>query len=609
MNLQVLCIYNGIPLFICPSAEVSKNSNTLISGFLTAINMFAKQTVGVTISNMTLGDSLWTFTNIYNIDDLFLVSQFTLTGHADEKKFKTKIISQLISEIVTEFQNRYPRQFFLEFQSDSKIFAEFSAYVNEKIDLFTQLLHRYEKRDLLWLAHFDRSEFLFTAIMDRIPILIIVENLNQFEQSEEKIKLRGTFESILNQAVPEFISLTMNNLQSGDLNSAGKIYVIDRANFTDFSYLDWAIIDLSAQKVIRGPEPNPISTKIVLQLRGITLSDKHKPDFDVSNMLKNNKPNLNGIFQNSDIILTQFNCKLCGMPVEFDITDESTYIQKKPHQTFFNMELTTYKVAHFNEGLVHINNILADDKGLFHGLIDAYSIDTKELAPKHMADNRSLMLIAESEEPLRTHKFIDTMYIIDHNQMWLMEIICDRTIRSTELGGMILAKKEEMSRVYAQLPPSSSFPIGDKQFHCWFSGAIIIAMSFKEERVVPIFDELIHNIIKRDIQDQEWLLKRTRLKIALRYAETIPLSKLTIPYFLKILFNDSLSSKIVIKYPSHVPRIAARLKSEFAIAPEALDLLLSNKTTIIDMINKEFLPRTSDLIDLVEFINRRNMVL
>jgi len=141
MNIQLMCIKSGIPLWVSCYPSSSKDTDTLISGFLSAVNTFAQETAGNTISTMTVGDTLWSFTSLFHLDDFFLASKIDLSAVDDARKYQIKLNEQLVSDIVNTFQKTYPREIFMNTAFDSSSFADFQSLVDSKIQDVVSILN------------------------------------------------------------------------------------------------------------------------------------------------------------------------------------------------------------------------------------------------------------------------------------------------------------------------------------------------------------------------------------------------------------------------------------------------------------------------------------
>ena len=136
-----MCIKSGIPLWVSCYPSSSKDTDTLISGFLSAVNTFAQETAGNTISTMTVGDTLWSFTSLFHLDDFFLASKIDLSAVDDARKYQIKLNEQLVSDIVNTFQKTYPREIFMNTAFDSSSFADFQSLVDSKIQDVVSILN------------------------------------------------------------------------------------------------------------------------------------------------------------------------------------------------------------------------------------------------------------------------------------------------------------------------------------------------------------------------------------------------------------------------------------------------------------------------------------
>jgi hypothetical protein len=608
MMLQMMCIYSGIPLWISPSIESSKETNTLVGGFLSALNTFARATVGNTISNMTIGENLWSFKNLHNIDDFFIVSQLELTGQQDEKKYRKRIMSDFISEIIDRFIREFPPSTFENYQPNSSDFEAFQKYVQTKIIENINILNRYQKRDINWFTQLDKADSLITALICKKPIFIISDNIDELPSSEKFLIFHATIESILESSVKEIYRFNPEFLHNIEENYGGKIILANHFHLKMLNPLDIAIFDFSEMKLIKGPSALPIAQNIVNYLR----KNKQK-DFDHQKLISNPE-NISGIsfdkfIQQEDTVATEFVCKLCEKPIKFHINDESTYISKNEHQNFFGMELTTYKILHFQDQEVHVNSVLVDKKGIFHGIIEDYKINPtqKELGVQTFRDK--LVLLSDHQEHLKTHIFIDSLYILNPKFMWLMEIICPTGIRSLEIGNLILKKFDELKLIYDQIPEFHMLNIADKTFYIEYKDPYLIIVNLKKPDYVEFMKEFSKLLLSQNLNENEFLIKRERLNLALKFMEQVKVTKSDIPIIKKIIFEDLLSLQIKIKYPEQIPRIINRLSKEFPIAVSVLNAILYNNTPIIELLKKEYLSRTRELINLVEFINRRNIVI
>ncbi len=463
---KVICVYEGIPLW---SSAISEQTDTvLIGGFLSAINSFAIQTENNTVKNLTLGDSFWTITKIYNQDNFFLAVHTDVFPDDKEKALKVNTIEKFIVEILTEFTKRFPLSFFKTPPSSMSVFKEIKEFTKQKINAYNILLGRYQ----------------------------------------EKLEKIGS--------------------ESG----------------------------------------------------------KNPPRFQ-----------------------TEFKCGLCDKLIQFNISDETTYFSKTAHPVFFGAELSTYKVGHYDQDEVHVNSALVDTKGVLYEVIDAYSVKAKELIRQQgLGPKTPIYLLKDGHPPLATHKYIERMVILDKTKPWVMEVIGASPDDALPLGLQIISKTEEFEEIYNKNNGTLSMILNEKEFQVWNSGPIIVSACFKNDKISEIFNEIATYLSHIPLKGEEWLIKRDRINVALQIFENAIVVKDDIPLLQRIISDDLLDIKLKIKYKDHIPQIIERLGREFVLAKEVLNPLLRGEITILQLLEKNFNNRFRELLSLVDFINRRNLV-
>ncbi|HME50735.1 MAG TPA: hypothetical protein VKM55_00830 [Candidatus Lokiarchaeia archaeon] len=613
MNIKIICLFDGIPLWSAAYPEIPEEQNSLLSGFLSAINTFAKMTEGTHIKNMTIGNYLWTFVNVHGLDDLFIVSEIELTGDPSSKTFKISILERLVSELLTQFSSLYPKEFF----TDSSI-RHVSAYkkiqeISEKrVKEYHQILERYESSDVQWLAGFNDSDRIFTALLNNAMICITGIIIDDMNLPDEFIKFQATIEYVSGHPFEKVIHVETSQLRENDFSKLeNAIYLIDdeiiEPSFDD-SIL---IIDLTKQNVISGPESDAVAKRVVQSLKTLPPGEEQARSLiQQLNTRANEKYHeFEQLITNQQNNNTEINCRICDTAMQFNTGDSSSYVSKKAHGTFFGMDLQSYRIAHFSTNQMHVNDILVDDKGAFHGIIDAYVISLNEMSRKDIGIKiGELSILTDGKSPIWQHKMIETMFILDTKMRWLMEIICPTSINSLEIGVLLLDKTSELLRIYSIPPTNSTVSVGDKQYNLWISGSTIIAIDFKECIGCDVFKQVISMILEQGSTSVEWLAKRERLNLVIKYAEISRITKSDVPIMMRIMTDDLIFSIIQVKFPDQIPRIVDRLSKEFAIAKDVLEPLLSGKTRIIDLLEGNYLKQATDLIELVDYINRRNII-
>ncbi len=612
MAIKIICIQNGIPLWSSTYPENKTEEDTLISGFLSAINSFAKMTEGKTIKNMTIGNSLWTFVNVHGIEDLFITSEIDIIGEIESKNYKIRLIEQLVSEISEEFSRSFPPESMINNNDGAMTrYSAIQAYAARKTKTYYDVMARYEKHDIKWLASFKESERLFTAIMDNLPIYVIGESLKNSSLPSEVVQLQATVEFISGHPVEyrQFSSVDRIPLDNERL----ELFICtSRDDLSKNLPGSTPIVDIDFKSVVNGPEPNSIAIRTVNFIRNHS-ENKQRDTNVISNLLSrddNQDPNLRRLIPGNQPILTEFNCKLCNTPIRFHIDDDSSYLDKQSHQSFFGLDLATYRVAHVSRDQMHINSALVDDKGLFHSLIEAFAIPLYEASKIKVGSSPGEISITKARvEPLRQHSSIDTMYIMDLEKMTMIELICPSVIKSVEIGRIIVDKLHEIFRVYSDPPRKASVLVADKKYEIWISGSIVFALSFKKQDYVNEFENFMDKLVELKYKGQAWSSKHERLLLALKYTEKTKITKQIAQAMVRIVSDDLIFSKIQAKYPDQVPRIMDKLSTEFQIPKEVISPLLMGRSSVIDLLRGDYLSRAQELFQLVDFMTRRKILL
>ncbi len=468
---KVICVYEGIPLWSSAVKDERSDSQTdtvMIGGFLSAINSFAMQTENKTIRNLTIGDSFWSITKIYNQDNFFLAVHTDVLLEDSEKPLRIRTIERFIIEILTEFTKLYPEDFFKKSPVTISIFKGIKDFTKEKINTFNLLLDRYQ---------------------------------------------------------------------------------------------------------VRAEQTNTALT------------------------------------QNPACFKTEFKCGLCDKMIQFDICDNTTFFSKTIHQVFFGAELSTYKVGHYEQDEVHVNSALVDKKGVLYEVIDSYSVKAKELLKQQgLGQKLPIYLLEDGHPPITTHRYIERMVILDKTQPWVMEVVGASPDDAQPLGLQIINKTREFEEIYTKNTGTLSVVLNDKEFHIWNSGAVIVSACFKDVKIVDVFSEIASYLTRISSRGEEWLNKRDRINVALQIFANSTVTKDDLPLLQRIISDDLLDVKLKIKYVDQIPRIIERLGREFILAKEVLNPLLRGQVTILGLLEQKYNSKFRELLSLVDFVNRRNLV-
>jgi hypothetical protein len=306
---------------------------------------------------------------------------------------------------------------------------------------------------------------------------------------------------------------------------------------------------------------------------------------------------------------TEFFCKICKEPVVFNITDSSTFINKTPQKRFFGMQLTTYRVSHNKEQTRHINTVLVDHKGLFRGHVDAYTEEAqKETIPVR---TKEFSFIMDKEiQTITDDPNIGVFMVLNRNERWLMEII-NPGMNILELLRMVMQRYDEYEKIYGELAEIMKINVADKELYAINGKHLSAVIGYKgiDPTAKSTIDAVITNLFTKYEKEGKVPQKKTFnflikiIKNKQKYKEK------DIEYITRLLTDDLLYTNIRTKYEDRIYRIITRVTKDFPIAETILIPLLTGKFSVIQLlnINEDVLERYDELLDMIDFINRRKI--
>ncbi len=314
------------------------------------------------------------------------------------------------------------------------------------------------------------------------------------------------------------------------------------------------------------------------------------------------------IVLNPTSVQTEFKCGLCDKMIKFKISDETTYLSKASHQMFFGAELTTYKLCHYEQDVIHINSALVDKNGVFYDLIDSYTVNARDFFNQQVLGPKSpIQLLSDGHPPLSNHRYLEKLVILEKKKPWVMVVVGPSQDNAQALGLQFLSKTEEIEQIYPETTGNLVVVLNEKEFHLWKSGSVVVSACFKDDKIIDVFNDFAVNISHLNMIREEWLKKRQRITLALQIFDKVTVGRADVPLLLQIITDDLLGIKLKIKYDEQIPRIIERVGREFTLAKEVLNPLLRGQTTILELLDQNYGERFRDLLSLVDFINRRNL--
>ncbi|MFW9920960.1 MAG: hypothetical protein ACFFED_15270 [Candidatus Thorarchaeota archaeon] len=298
---------------------------------------------------------------------------------------------------------------------------------------------------------------------------------------------------------------------------------------------------------------------------------------------------------------TEFICKVCGKPIEFDITKEKTYISKTEHEDFFGMKLTTYRVSHDDENERHYNSVVVDHMGLFRGHRDAYSEPIHALDP---STERRYWVYHEDEKTGDPTNGIGLALLISRNQRWVVDIVCPTRMNASEIATLVLDRVEEAWRIYNDIPQPMETHFADLDFHVWTSDERVLCVSFNNPKLLKPMESIARQIVTEN--DESIIPRRRLLNLVFQILEKDP--NLSPQMLSKIMNEDMLFTTFHTPYEDRIPSIVERTTERLPIAKDILGPLLRGYLTLIDMLEGEYCSRYKEIFELVDFINRRRVL-
>lgn len=299
--------------------------------------------------------------------------------------------------------------------------------------------------------------------------------------------------------------------------------------------------------------------------------------------------------------MTEFKCKVCGEKINLDLTDPSAFISKSEHDDFFGMKLTTYRVAHESKKERHVNTIIVDHAGFFRGHRDAYKEPLLETSAP--LDRDYWVYHDESPEIERT-KNVALALLISRNDRWVINIVCPSNLNASEIATLVIDRVEEAQRVYNNVPHPLETRIADKDMYVWISENRALCVSFTNGALKSTIDSIASHIV--DEGDGSLIPQRRLLNAVFKILENNP--KISPSILSRIMNEDMLFATLHTPYEERIPSIVERTAQRYPIAGEILGQLLRGYTTFIDVLEGDHSSKYEEILELIDFINRRRIL-
>jgi hypothetical protein len=298
---------------------------------------------------------------------------------------------------------------------------------------------------------------------------------------------------------------------------------------------------------------------------------------------------------------TEFTCKVCGKPVEFDISDDTTYISKTEHEDFFGMKLTTYRVSHDIDTERHYNSVVVDHMGLFRGHRDAYS---EPIHPIDTSTDQRYWVYHEDEISPEPTNGVGLALLISRDQRWVVDIVCPGKLNASEIATLVLDRVEEATRVYTSIPQPMETNIADMNLQIWISENRVLCVHFNRQKLLKSMKKIAPLIVEG--RGEVVIPRRRLLNLIFHILEQDP--NLSPSMLSRIMNEDMLFAKVHTPYEDRIPSIVERAAVRYPVAKEILGPILRGYMPIIEALEGKACPKYKEVFELVDFINRRRVL-
>ncbi len=296
---------------------------------------------------------------------------------------------------------------------------------------------------------------------------------------------------------------------------------------------------------------------------------------------------------------TEFVCKVCGEIIRFNPEDPKTYLSKTQHEDFFGMRLTTYRVAHEVGRERHYNSIVVDDRNMFRGHRDAYS----EIIGEEALPSEWYWVFGEESPAVDTLPEVNLALLVSRRDRWVVDIKCPKGLVVTELVSLLVSKIEEAERIYSTPPEHLEIVAANLSLDVWRSDNKCLFIGSNNTKLKHSLAQVAPLIIK---EDDDYIPQRRVLSLVIRLLTIKP--ELQLPIIKRIISSDMLFTSLKTPYQDRISDIVARVSERLPIAKEILGPLLRGYTTLIELLEGQYLTRCDEIFELVDYVNRRRLI-
>ncbi len=301
--------------------------------------------------------------------------------------------------------------------------------------------------------------------------------------------------------------------------------------------------------------------------------------------------------------VTKFACRVCGAEIALDLKDSETFISQSDHDDFFGMKLTTFRVYHDTDHERHYNSVIVDQMGFFRGHRDAY-IEPLEKLDTVTESTPDYWVYHEDTPITKQLEHLQFAFLISRKHRWVVDIVSPKNLNATEMSYHVLNRLEEAACIYTELPQPLKVQFADLDIYCWSSDTRVLCLSFIDGVMIEKFQSVAPLIVE---ESEDSIVPRSRiLNLVFRILELD--DEVSSSILEQILNADMLFAKFQTPFEERIPSIVERTARRFPIAKDILGPLLRGYTTLIEVLEDKYCSRYKEVFELVDFVNRRNIL-
>jgi hypothetical protein len=150
--------------------------------------------------------------------------------------------------------------------------------------------------------------------------------------------------------------------------------------------------------------------------------------------------------------------------------------------------------------------------------------------------------------------------------------------------------------------------IGDKNFHTFLFGDIIVAFILNNDKKVEQINQFVNRLFVSNSIQEIKNFDYNAFKTVLHIIDELPANSIDVIHLIRVLEEGSIVNPLNIKDPSNIPKLVKSVTNqksypEYLLIP--LISLLSGQKTMIDLIQNGFLEDLPTIFEIIDFVKTR----